>query len=515
MTVFRLLKILIIFKSYGIFSLLRTFNEGTKYLFLINALLFFVPQRQKKESAAVRLRTAFEILGPIYVKFGQILSTRADLLSGEYLRELEHLQYRVPPFSADLAAKILEDNLQSPINEIFTDFTPEAVASASIAQVHKAFLKSTGAEVAVKICRPNIRDTITKDIKLLKICARITQALLRDGAQLRLVEVVEEFETTIFAELDFNQELANNLELARLHKNDHKIVIPAVYPEYSTENVLVMQWMNGIIINDIKQLKAHKINLERLSTNGIEIFYNQVFNFGFFHADMHPGNVLCSLQGQFILLDFGIVGYLSDDDKRYLAINILAFFNRDYRKVAVTHVESGWAPANTNIAQFERAIRIVCEPIFNKPLAQISFAAVLIKLFQVSRQFGIIVQPQLLLLQKTIVNIESLGRLLNPELDLWITAKPILHDWVKKQMGIKSFIYHLRQELPYLPAIVPSLPREFQKALRAIQHQSSNNTQFMLLLNKYQRQNLLLIIVLIALLAILCLVICESKFVLL
>ncbi len=491
MTIFRLIKILVVFKSYGIFAILNNFKKHTYYLFFINLFLFFIPQRAKSKSPAARLRLAFEDLGPIYVKFGQILSTRADILPDDYLKELEHLQYQVPPFSSKEAMNIVERDLGNKLEIIFESFTHDPVASASIAQVHKAKLRINGKEVAVKICRPNIRNTITKDISLLKLCARIAQKMLRDGEQLRLVEVVEEFETTIFAELDFGQELANNLELSRLHKYDNKIVIPEVYPEFSTENVLVMQWMYGIPINDIEQLKANKVNLQRLSTNGIEIFYNQVFNFGFFHADMHPGNVLCSSQGQFILLDFGIVGYLSDEDKRYLAINILAFFNRDYRKVAVTHVESGWAPSSTNIAQFERAIRIVCEPIFNKPLAQISFAQVLIKLFQVSRQFGIIVQPQLLLLQKTIVNIESLGRLINPELDLWVTAKPILKDWVKKQMGIKSFIYYLKQEMPYLPAIIPALPREFQKTLKALQHQDTVNRQLLLLLSKNNKHNIM------------------------
>lgn len=497
MTFFRLLNIITILKRYGIFSILRNVNKGNIYIIVIDWSLWFIPQKNKQSHPSVRLRLALEILGPIYVKFGQILSTRADLLPTSYLQELERLQYKVAPFPSQEAIDIVEKNLNIKIADLFDDFTFEPVASASIAQVHKAKLKCNGKEVAVKICRPNIKKTITKDIQLLKLCALLAQKLLHDGEKLRLVEVVEEFETTIFAELDFGQELANNLELARLHKNDRKIVIPQVYPEYSTDNVLVMQWMNGLPINDINILKQHSINLERLSTNGIEIFYNQVFNFGFFHADMHPGNVLCSLQGQFILLDFGIVGYLSDEDKRYLAVNILAFFNRDYRKVAVTHVESGWAPANTNIAQFERAIRIVCEPIFNKPLAQISFAMVLIKLFQVSRQFGITVQPQLLLLQKTIVNIESLGRLINPDLDLWVTAKPILHNWVKKQMGFKSLLEHLKQEMPYLPAILPSLPREFQKTLRSIQQQEHDNKQFVAVLNKYQLQNRLLMLILI------------------
>jgi ubiquinone biosynthesis protein len=503
MTVFRLIKILVVFKSYGIISLLNNFKSHKYYLHFINLILFIVPAKHKSKSPAVRLRLALEALGPIYVKFGQILSTRADILPDNYVKELEHLQYQVPPFDSAEAKLIIERNLGQKIEELFSEFTINAVASASIAQVHKARLRLNGQEVAIKICRPHIKATICQDIALLKLCAAIAQKLLRDGQQLRLIEVVEEFEHTIFAELDFSQELANNLELSRLHKYDNKIVIPIVYPELSTDNVLVMQWMHGIAINNLQLLKASKVNLQRLSTNGIEIFYNQVFNFGFFHADMHPGNVLCSPQGQFILLDFGIVGYLSDEDKRYLAINILAFFNRDYRKVAVTHVESGWAPSNTNITQFERAIRIVCEPIFNKPLAQISFAQVLIKLFQVSRQFGIVVQPQLLLLQKTIVNIESLGRLINPELDLWITAKPILNDWVKKQMGFKSFLYHFQQELPYLPALLPSLPRELQKTLKSLQQQDHINQQLIILINKNNKHNFIIYVCLLIMIILL------------
>lgn len=497
MTIFRLIKIIIVFKSYGIIALLNNFNRYNYYLVVINIVLCWVKPKMKSQSHAVRLRAAFEDLGPIYVKFGQLLSTRVDLFPIEYLQELEQLQYQVTPFSSELSVSIIEQELAAKIDDIFINFSPNPVASASIAQVHKATLKSNHKQVAVKICRPNIKNIIAQDLKLMRLCAIFAKLIIKNSQQLRLLEILEEIKNTIFAELNFEQELANNLDLARMHKYDNKIIIPKVYQQFSTSKVLTMQWMNGLAINDIAQLKANKINLQRLSTNGIEIFYNQVFNFGFFHADMHPGNILCSLQGQFILLDFGIVGYLSEADKKYLAINILAFFHRDYRKVAITHVESGWAPANTNITQFERAIRLVCEPIFNKPLSQISFAQVLIKLFQVSRQFGVIVQPQLLLLQKTIVNIESLGRLINPELDLWVTAKPILNAWVKKQMGIKSFIDHIKQEMPYWPNILTTLPKELHKTLRVLQQQDQVNQQLIMAINKTNRNYFIILFILI------------------
>lgn len=503
MRLFRLLKIIITFKRYGLFQILTMSDKTSNLAVLIGLMLWFIPEKHRNKSLPLRLKLAFESLGPVYVKFGQLLSTRPDLIPPAYLEELAKLQNQVQPFDSQLSREIIEAALRQPLQKIFSDFSDDPVASASIAQVHKARLLENGHYVAVKVLRPKITKIIKRDIQLLKSAARLIEQLFKDGKRLRPREVVREFENTIRDELDFLQEAANNTELARLHENDKRIIIPKIYFNYSGKDVIVMEWMDGIPISDIAALRAANIDLVRLSHYGVEIFYTQVFHFGFFHADMHPGNILCSPDGRYIALDFGIVGGLSPQDKRYLAINILAFFNRDYKKVAVTHVESGWAPKNTPIEQFENAIRAVCEPIFNKPLAQISFAQVLIKLFQVSRRFGIVVQPQLILLQKTILNVEGLGRLLNPELDLWQTAKPILHKWLRQQMGIRGFMHNLKEELPHWSYTLPYLPRSFALTLTKLQDANQLQNNYYQLVNEYRRLNYLLILLIIALIIIL------------
>jgi ubiquinone biosynthesis protein len=469
---------------------------------LIDYSLWFITPCYPQRALPERIRLAFERLGPVFVKFGQLLSTRPDLIPPTFLQELAKLQNQVKPFDSKLSRDIIEQAIGRPLQKVFSEFSDDPVASASIAQVHRARLLENGAEVAVKVLRPKIASIIHKDIRLLKLAAWLFEKLYRDGKRLRPQEVVKEFEITINDELDFLQEAANNTELARLHKNDPRIVIPQIYYDYSTKDVIVMEWMHGTPISDIAALKAKNIDLVRLSHYGVEIFYTQVFHFGFFHADMHPGNILCSDSGRYIALDFGIVGCLSDEDKRYLAINILAFFNRDYKKVAITHVESGWAPKNTPVEQFENAIRAVCEPIFNKPLAQISFAQVLIKLFQVSRRFGIVVQPQLILLQKTIVNVEGLGRILNPELDLWKTAKPILNNWLKEQMGVKGLIRNFKAELPYWSYILPTLPRNFATTLVKLQERNELNQDYLKLTASYRRLNYCLVLIILILIVI-------------
>lgn len=499
MRLIRLFKIIFTFKRYGLFQILKLNNKTSKFATLLALALWFIPQKNKDKSLPIRVKLAFESLGPVFVKFGQLLSTRPDLIPDNYMKELSELQNNVKPFNATKSKQIIEASLNKTINEIFDDFSEEPVASASIAQVHKAILKENGLAVAVKVLRPKIHKVIAKDIKVMKMAAWIVEYLFSDGKRLRPQEIITEFEVTIYGELDFLQEAANSTELARLHKNDPKIIIPTVYYDYTSKDVIVMEWMNGVAINDLTELRRQNIDLVKLSHYGVEIFYTQVFHFGFFHADMHPGNILCSKDGRYIALDFGIVGCLSDEDKRYLAINILAFFNRDYKKVAVTHVESGWAPKDTPIEQFENAIRAVCEPIFNKPLAQISFAQVLIKLFQVSRRFGIIVQPQLILLQKTIVNVEGLGRVLNPELDLWKTAKPILHNWLKQQMGIKGFIHNLKEELPHWSYIMPTMPRNFATTLQKLQDSNEVNQNYYKLAKDYRRMNIILTLTVIGL----------------
>ncbi|RTL01428.1 MAG: ubiquinone biosynthesis regulatory protein kinase UbiB [Proteobacteria bacterium] len=503
MRIFRLFKIILTFKRYGLFQILTINDKTSRFAGILAFALWFIPQKHKDKSLPVRVKLAFEHLGPVFVKFGQLLSTRPDLIPSNYIAELAHLQSKVRPFDTKLSKQIIENSINKPINEVFSEFIDTPVASASIAQVHRARLAINNHEVAVKVLRPGIAKIIDKDIKVLKLAALVVEKLFSDGKRLRPQEVIDEFETTIHEELDFLQEAANSTELARLHKNDKRIIIPDVYYDYTTKDVIVMEWMNGITISDIPALKAQGIDLEKLSHYGVEIFYTQVFHFGFFHADMHPGNILCSNDGRYIALDFGIVGCLSDEDKRYLAINILAFFNRDYKKVAITHVESGWAPKDTPIEQFENAIRAVCEPIFNKPLAQISFAQVLIKLFQVSRRFGIVVQPQLILLQKTIVNVEGMGRILNPELDLWKTAKPILNKWLREQMGVKGFVRNLKSELPHWSYVLPTIPRNFATALTKLQETSDLNQNYNKLVRDYRRMSGLLAVMVIVLTIIL------------
>lgn len=503
MRTIRLLKIILTFKRYGLFQILSISQKTSNLARLLEFMLWFIPQKHKDKSLALRIKLAFEYLGPVFVKFGQLLSTRPDLIPTAYLSELAKLQNQVKPFNSIQSRQIVTEALGKPLEEIFSEFSDDPVASASIAQVHRARLIENGQEVAVKVLRPKIAKVIDKDVKLLKTVAWVVEKLFSDGKRLRPQEIVNEFESIIHEELDFLQEAGNSTELSRLHKKDKRIIIPEIYFDYSSSNVIVMEWMHGTPISDLAALKAKNIDLVRLSHYGVEIFYTQVFHYGFFHADMHPGNILCSDDGRFVALDFGIVGCLSDEDKRYLAINILAFFNRDYKKVAITHIESGWAPKDTPVEQFENAIRSVCEPIFNKPLAQISFAQVLIKLFQVSRRFGIIVQPQLILLQKTIVNVEGLGRILNPELDLWKTAKPILNQWLREQMGVKGFIRNLKEELPYWSYLMPTLPRNFATTLTKLQDSNNLTENYTQLAKDYRRMNYILMLIVIVLIIVL------------
>lgn len=503
MRIIRLLHIIITLHRYGLYKILKDYHRTSLFAILVESSLFLIPKIHKKESLPVRTRLAFEHLGPVFVKFGQLLSTRADLLPPEYIAELSKLQSQVPAFSGETARKIVAKAMNKPLDDIFTNFSSEAVASASIAQVHKAILKESMQAVAVKILRPDIEIIIDKDIKVLKLAAWFIEKAFSDGKRLRPKDVITEFEKTIHAELDFMVEAANATELYRLHKNDHKIIIPRIFYDYCSHDVIVMEWMDGTPISDLTALKAKNIDLEQLSHNGVDIFYTQVFNYGFFHADMHPGNILCDDLGRYIGLDFGIVGCLAEEDKRYLAMNLLAFFNRDYKKVAITHIESGWAPKNTSIEELESAIRAVCEPIFNKPLSQISFGQVLIKLFQVSRRFDITVQPQLILLQKTIINVEGMGRMLNPNLDLWVTAKPILEKWMKKQMGIRGLISNLKAELPHWSYTLPRLPRAFASSLVNAEEQKVQNQNYYNLLKSYRRQNILFICTIVVLIIVL------------
>ncbi|MGB5715555.1 MAG: ubiquinone biosynthesis regulatory protein kinase UbiB [Gammaproteobacteria bacterium] len=405
----------------------------------------------------VRIRRALEDLGPIYVKFGQILSTRRDLLPDDIALELAHLQDDVPPFPGSQARAAIEAALGAPIEEIFQQFDETPLASASIAQVHAAELKD-GTAVVIKVLRPNISQQITRDVNLLYTIARLAERYWQHGRRLRPREVIAEFEKILYDELDLLREAANASQLRRNFSGTDLLYVPEVYWPWCRPDVMVMERIYGIQVSDVDELRAQGIDLKTLSERGVEIFFTQVFRHNFFHADMHPGNIFVGTDGRYMAVDFGIMGTLNPVDQRYLAENFLAFFNRDYRRVAELHVESEWVPEGTRVDEFEAAIRTVCEPIFEKPLNEISFGNVLLRLFQTARRFNMEVQPQLVLLQKTLLNIEGLGRQLYPELDLWKTAKPFLERTMSEQLGARSFLRNLKESLPALSDSLPDLP---------------------------------------------------------
>jgi ubiquinone biosynthesis protein len=406
----------------------------------------------------VRLREALETLGPIFVKFGQVLSTRRDLLPADLAEELAKLQDRVPPFAFALAAAEIENSLGKPIAEVFERFDEQPLASASVAQVHAAALRG-GVEVAVKVLRPGVERAIARDVKLLDTAAGLVERLWADGRRLKPREVVAEFARHLEDELDLVREAANASLLRRNFAGSPLLAVPAVHWDYCARRVMVMERMRGVPISQIDSLREKGIDIPALARAGVEIFFTQVFRDGFFHADMHPGNILVADDGKYIALDFGIMGTLSDTDKNYLAQNFLAFFNRDYRRVALAHLDAGWVPEGTRIDDFETAIRAVCEPIFARPLKEIYFGKLLLRLFQTSRRFNVEVQPQLVLLQKTLLNIEGLGRELDPELDLWQTAKPFLERWMSEQIGWRGLLRSLRREAPTWAQTLPAIPR--------------------------------------------------------
>ena len=413
--------------------------------------------KSKKDNRAIRLRLALESLGPIFIKFGQMLSTRKDLLPNDIAIELSKLQDKVPPFEFKKVKQTIENAYSKKISSVFKEFNEKPVASASVAQVHFAILHN-GEKVAVKILRPNIESEVKKDIKLLHLIANILYKIWSDGKRLKPDEVVSEFERHTQSELNLLLEAGHCSHLGENFKDKKLLVVPSVFWDYCHEKVMVMERMDGIPISNIDAIKNNKINLSELAKNGVEIFFTQVFRDGFFHADMHPGNIQVAKSGKYIAMDFGIMGTLNDQDKLYLAKNFAAFFKRDYREVARVHIESGWVPAETSIDEFENAIRSVCEPIFNKPLKDISFGKLLIRLFQTSKKFNMEIQPQLTMLQKTLLNVEGLGRELDPNLDLWVTARPFLENWLKEQIGPKNLINRIKKEFPNWVDIAPQLP---------------------------------------------------------
>lgn len=489
----RLLKILRVASRYGLDDIIIAQLHIPRTARLLNALFFW---RDISAPRGERLRQALEALGPIFVKFGQLLSTRRDLLPTDIADELAKLQDRVPPFESSLAIAQITRALGAHPDQLFDEFEHEPVASASIAQVHFARLKN-GREVAVKVLRPGMHKTINEDLALMGIAADLVERIWADGRRLKPREVVREFDKYLHDELDLMREAANGSQLRRNFANSDLLLVPEMFWDYCTSSVIVMERMRGIPVSQIGRLEEAGVDLKKLSAAGVEIFFTQMFRDGFFHADMHPGNVLVSVDpatfGRYIALDFGIVGTLNDFDKDYLSQNFIAFFRRDYKRVAQAHIESGWAPKETRVDELEAAVRACCEPIFDRPLKEISFGQVLLRLFQTSRRFNVEVQPQLVLLQKTLLNIEGLGRQLDPDLDLWKTAKPYLERWMTEQIGWQGLLERLRDEAPRFSHIVPQLPRLLHQALANGAEPRQTDTELMhKLLEEQRRTNLLL-----------------------
>jgi ubiquinone biosynthesis protein len=481
---FRLIQINHVLAKHRLDELIQATHlfRPLRYLFL------FSPYRwasKTKHSRAERLRLALQDLGPIFVKFGQILSTRRDLLPDDIADSLAKLQDQVEPFSTQQARAIIEDAYGKDfLTTHFSHVDETPLASASIAQVHGAQLID-GSHVILKLVRPNIEKTIRKDIELLYILAGLAQRYWPEGKRLRPKDVVAEMEKNLLDELDMMREASSASQLRRNFSDGKLLYVPDVNWPLTTSNILVQERIYGVPIGDIARLKEHQVNLEKLAEAGVEIFFTQAFKHGFFHADMHPGNIMVDVSNpespRYLAIDFGIMGTLSPNDKDYLADNFLAFFNHDYRRVAELHIESGWVPADTRIDEFEAAIRSVCEPIFARPLQEISFGHLLLRLFQTARRFNMQVQPQLVLLQKTLLNIEGLGRQLYPELDLWKTAKPILEQWMQEKMSWQAAWVNLKQEAPMWAETLPKLPRllhDFVQQANQTNSSSLSSTEF-------------------------------------
>jgi ubiquinone biosynthesis protein len=475
----RLLRINYVLVRHGLDEIIFTTHLFRPF----RVLIYFLPWNwflRKRGPRGERIRKALEDLGPVFIKFGQMLSTRRDLLADDIADELEMLQDAVPPFSGEVAQQIIEKAFGQSVEDLFAEFEVKSLASASVAQVHAAKLKN-GDEIVVKVLRPDILPIIKRDISLLYIIARLAAKYSSQLRRLRPVEVVREYEKTILDELDLMREAANASQLRRNFEDSPDLYVPEIYWDYTRKNVLVMERIYGIPIRNIAELKKNNTNMERLAALGVEIFFTQVFTHNFFHADMHPGNIFVDIEDpqhpKYIAVDFGIMGTLSPVDKRYLAENFLAFFQRDYNKVAKLHVESGWVPADTRVDEFESAIRSVCEPIFEKPLKEISFGQLLLRLFQTARRFNMEIQPQLVLLQKTLLNIEGLGRQLYPDLDLWTTAKPFLERWMEDQVGPRAMLRGIKDNVPHLIEKLPEMPGLIYEAIRKMAEGNDNEQQ--------------------------------------
>jgi ubiquinone biosynthesis protein len=459
----RLARIFAVGRRFGLYEFLPPLADRA----LVRALCGPVSEPRGK-----RLREALEALGPIFVKFGQVLSTRRDLLPLDIADELARLQDRVPPFPPEEARAEVERSLGAPIAQHFSNFDAAATASASVAQVHFATLRD-GREVAVKVLRPGVERAIERDVALLETAASLVERLWPDGRRLKPREVVREFAHHLHEELDLLVEASNASQLRRNFEHSKLMVVPQVYWELCSQRVMVMERMHGIPVSQVQALRENGVDIPGIARAGVEIFFTQVFRDGFFHADMHPGNILVetvkneegAVRGRYVALDFGIMGTLTEVDKNYLAQNFLAFFKRDYRRVAQAHLDAGWVPRETRLDEFEAAMRAVCEPVFARPLKDISFGKLLLRLFQTSRRFNMEIQPQLVLLQKTLLNIEGLGRELDPELDLWRTAKPYLERWMDERVGWRALVRTVREEAPQWATLLPQLPRLMHRAV--------------------------------------------------
>lgn len=477
--ILRLLHINYVLAKHGLDEIIFAVHLFRPFRFII----YFFPWNwfsRNRAPRGQRIRAALEELGPIFIKFGQMLSTRKDLLPEDIAEELSSLQDNVPPFDGDKARRLVEQAYGEKVEDYFLTFDSTPLASASIAQVHAATLKDN-TDVVIKVLRPNILPIIQRDIALLYIIARLAERYSRDARRLRAIEIVEEYEKTILDELDLMREAANASQLRRNFENNTQLYIPEIYWDHTRRNVMAMERIHGESMANIKQMKAAGVNMKRLSELGVEIFFTQVFKHNFFHADMHPGNIFVDItqpeEPKYIAVDFGIVGTLSPRDQRYLAENFLAFFKRDYNRVAQLHVDSGWVPAGTRVDEFESAIRSVCEPIFERPLKEISFGQLLLRLFQTARRFDMEVQPQLVLLQKTLLNIEGLGRQIYPDLDLWKTAKPFLENWMNEQVGTRALLKGFKKNLPYIVEKMPDMPELIFEAVKKIAEGEDHQVQ--------------------------------------
>jgi len=452
----RLLRITRVFVRHDLDEFVRAVHLFRPYRLLLRAVTFRWMTGSSRPRGE-RLREALEELGPVFVKFGQLLSTRPDLLPDDLAAELAKLQDQVPPFPGEAARAIVEAALGAPVGRLFKAFDPAPLASASVAQVHRATLPD-GTEAVVKVLRPGIERIIERDLALLATLAQLAERYWPEARRLKPREVVDDYRQTIHGELDLMREASNASRLRANFEGSALLYVPKVYWDFTRSNVMTMERVTGIPIGNIGELKRVGIDMRRLAHHGVEIFFTQAFRHGFFHADMHPGNIFVTPDGQYRAVDFGIMGTLSERDKHYLAENFLAFFNRDYRAVAEAHVRAGWVHRDTRLEEFEGAIRAVCEPIFAKPIKDISFGRLLLRLFQTARRFNMEIQPQLVLLQKTLFNIEGLGRQLYPELDLWETAKPFLEKWMREQYGPRALFRTLRREIPRWARVLPEMP---------------------------------------------------------